>query len=104
MYEKLARPVELGWAICLNIYLFVLFFCLLLYRLAVRISLPFHIFLRLIVLIQVYNWEIRHHSLVCCCGLADILYILELGYRLETVPPGTTFLPINGAKPAFICS
>ena len=28
----------------------------------------------LIVLIQVYNWEIRHHSLVCCCGLADILY------------------------------
>ena len=48
----------------------------------------------LIVLIQlVYNWEIRHHSLVCCCGLADILYILELGYRLVTVPPGTTFLP-----------
>ena len=31
----------------------------------------------LIVLIQVYNWEIRHHSLVCCCGLAcwHILYI-----------------------------
>ena len=25
-------------------------------------------------LIQVYKWEIRHHSLVCCCGLADILY------------------------------
>ena len=21
------------------------------------------------------NWEIRHHSLVCCCGLADILYV-----------------------------
>ena len=58
----------------------------------------------LIVLIQVYNWEIRHHSLVCCCGLADILYILERGYRLVTVLPGTTFLPINGAKPAFICS
>ena len=32
----------------------------------------------LIVLIQVYNWEIRHHSLVCSCGLADILYILKL--------------------------
>ena len=32
------------WAICLNI-IFVLFFCLLLHRLAVRISLPFHIFL-----------------------------------------------------------
>ena len=30
----------------------------------------------LIVLIQVYNWKIRHHSLVCCCGLADILYII----------------------------
>ena len=46
MYQKLARPVELGWAICLNIYLFVLFFCLLLHRLAVRISLLFHIFLQ----------------------------------------------------------
>ena len=31
-----------------------------------------------IVLIQVYNWEIRHHSLVCCCGLADILYVIIL--------------------------
>ena len=30
-----------------------------------------------IVLIQVYNWEIRHHSLVCCCGLADILYTVD---------------------------
>ena len=83
---------------------FLLFFCLLLYRLAVRTSLPFHIFLRLIVLIQVYNWEIRHHSFVCCCGLADILYILELSHRLVTVLAGTAFLPINGAKPAFICS
>ena len=46
MYQKLARPVELGWAICLNIYLSVLFFCLLLHRLAVRISLLFHIFLQ----------------------------------------------------------
>ena len=34
------------WAVCLNMYIFfVLFFCLLLHRLAVRISLPFHIFL-----------------------------------------------------------
>ena len=32
--------------ICLNTYFFVLFFCLLLHRLAVRISLPFHIFLQ----------------------------------------------------------
>ena len=31
----------------------------------------------LIVLSQVYNWEIRHNSLVCCSGLADILYILK---------------------------
>ena len=30
-----------------------------------------------LVLILVYNWEIWHHSLVCCCGLADILYILN---------------------------
>ena len=33
------------WAICLNIYCFVLSFCLLLHRLAVRISLLFYIFL-----------------------------------------------------------
>ena len=32
----------------------------------------------LIVLIRVYNWEIRHHSLVWCCGLADILHILPI--------------------------
>ena len=31
--------------ICLNIYCFVLSFCLLLHRLAVRINLPFYIFL-----------------------------------------------------------
>ena len=29
----------------------------------------------LVVPIQVYNWEIRHHSLFCCCGLVDILYL-----------------------------
>ena len=58
-------------------YFFVLFFCLLLHLLARRISLPFHIFPQVvIVLIQVYNWEIRHHSFVCRCGLADILYII----------------------------
>ena len=105
MYEKLARPVELGWAICLNIY----FFCFILFFSS---SSPCrkdqfgvsYFSSSLIVLIQVYNWEIRHHSFVCCCGLADILYILELSYRLVTVSAGTTFLPINGAKPAFICS
>ena len=26
----------------------------------------------LIVLNQVYNWEIRHHSLICCCGFASL--------------------------------
>ena len=31
----------------------------------------------LIVLIQVHNWEVRHHSLVCCCELANILYICD---------------------------
>ena len=50
----------------------VLFFCLLLHGLAVRISFQQVI----IVLIQVYNWEIRHHSTVCRCGLDDILPII----------------------------
>ena len=27
-------------------------------------------------LIQVYNWELRHHPTVCRRGLADIFYIL----------------------------
>ena len=36
------------WQICLNIYIFVLFFCLL-HRLAVRISLPFYIFYKLLL-------------------------------------------------------
>ena len=49
-----------------NIYFVVLFFCLLVHRLAVRISLPF--LQVVIVLIQVYNGEIRHHSTVCRCG------------------------------------
>ena len=28
-------------------------------------------------MIQIYNWEIRHHSLVCCFELANIMYILN---------------------------
>ena len=56
---------------------FVFFFFLLLHHLAIGISLKFHFFLRVvIVLIQVYNWDIWHPSLVCHCGLADFLYIL----------------------------
>ena len=51
----------------------------------------------LIVLIQVYSWEIRHHSLVCCCGLADILYIL-LTARLHT-PPGSIY--VSGKLPIY---
>ena len=31
----------------------------------------------LIVQIQVYNRVIRHHSLVCYCGFADILNIMD---------------------------
>ena len=27
-----------------------------------------------LIMIQVYNWEIRHHSSVRRCGLADVLY------------------------------
>ena len=37
----------------------------------------------LILLIQVYNWEIRHHSLVCCCGFADILNIISKVHRTK---------------------
>ena len=52
----------------------------------------------LIGLIQVYNWEIKHHSLICCCGLNDILYILEPFYlptELPTYPPShlSAYLP-----------
>ena len=46
---------------------------------------------RLIVLIQVNNWEIRHHSLVCCCGLADIFcrmwHMQWVNLQLYTEPP-----------------
>ena len=42
----------------------------------------------LIVLIQVYNWEIRHHSLVCSCRLPDILYI-SFSSPLRTTEPLT---------------
>ena len=61
--------------VCLNIYIFVLFFSLLLNRLAVRKD-QFAVlyFLQvIIVLIKVYNWEIRHHSTVRRCVLTDIL-------------------------------
>ena len=59
--------------ICLNIYIYFLFFRSLLHRPGVRISLPFYDFLQvIIVLMQVY-WEIRYHSTVCRRDLADIL-------------------------------
>ena len=37
----------------------------------------------LIVLIQVYNWEIQHHSLVCCCGLQIFIYLTTITRQLE---------------------
>ena len=65
------------WANLFKQIFFVLSFCLLLHHLAIRISLVFNDFLQVItVLIQIYNWEIRHHSTVCHCGLADILYFV----------------------------
>ena len=61
--------------VCLNIYIFVLFFSLLLHRLAVRKDqfAVFYFQQVIIVPIQVYNWEIRHHSTVRRCVLAGIL-------------------------------
>ena len=40
----------------------------------------------IIVLIQVYDWEIRHHSTVCRCGLADILYDRGTHHRFLQEP------------------
>ena len=52
----------------------------------------------LIVLIQVYNWEIRHPSLVCCCGLDLILCILNFFFhRLVTNCTEPFFAHYNGA-------
>ena len=67
------------WAICLNIYVF-LFSSFVYFSSSPCCKDQFavsYFSTSSIVLIQVYNWEIRHHSLVCCCGLADILYILK---------------------------
>ena len=69
------------WAICLNIYIFVLFFCFNTSSSPCRKDqFAVSYFSTSIVTIQVYNWEIRHHSLVCCCGLADILYSLQYSH------------------------
>ena len=62
------------WAICLNIYIFC-------FILLFTSSSPcrrdqfavLYFSTSLIVLIQVYNWEIRHHSLVFWSGFANIL-------------------------------
>ena len=63
---------RLNW---LEYIFFVLFFCVLLHRLAARISLPFYDFLQVIIALnQVYNWETQHHSTFCRCGLAGILF------------------------------
>ena len=52
----------------------------------------------LIVLIQVYNWEIRHHSLVCCCGLAEILSILVLPIMAYTGRLRPNRVPFSGFR------
>ena len=66
-------------------------------------QLLFYDFLQVIVLNQVYNWAIRHHSKVCRCRLADILYF---GQNTEHwVAYGclehSCILPLNSP---FICS
>ena len=40
----------------------------------------------IIVLIQVYNWEFRHHSTVWRCGLADTLYDRGTHHRFLQEP------------------
>ena len=66
----------------------------LLHRLAVRNSLPFHIFYK-------FNCtdpglQLTLHSLVCCCGFADILNILEN----HTLSSGTSpDRPCQGVPP-----
>ena len=78
------------WAICFNIYIYIYFFVLF-YSLFTSSSpcrkdqfAILYFSTSLILLIHVYNWEIWHHSLVCCCGFADILDILgvwaEVGF------------------------
>ena len=72
--------------------------------LIIRISLPFYDFLQVIIVLnQVYNWEIRHHSKVCRCRLADILYFGNItepwvAYGCLEHP---CILPLNSP---FICS
>ena len=75
--EKVCFLTEILGNLFKYICFFVLFFCLLLHRLAVRISLPFHIFLQ----VQLY-WSRSTtgrsgttHWFVNCCGLADILVL-----------------------------
>ena len=55
------------------IYFFGLFFYLLLHRLAVRIRLPFYDRFSTSYYCSAPGL-LRHHSTVCCCGLANILY------------------------------
>ena len=69
---------------------------LLLHRLTIGISLPFHIFLQVVIgLIQVYNWQIRYHSWVCRCGLADSLYITIQQVRAVKLHVSTYFTSVS---------
>ena len=77
------------WAICLkkkkNIYIYIYIYIHICFILFFTSSSPCrkdqfavsYFSTGLIVLIQVYNSEIRHHSLVCYCGLADVLYTVK---------------------------
>ena len=74
------------WVICLNIYFsFIYLFTSSSPWLKDQFAVSYFA-TSLIVLIQVYNWEIRQHSLVCCCGLADIVYILKQSYPGKESP------------------
>ena len=46
-------------------------------------------------LIQVYNWQIRYHSLVCRCGLADSLYITIQQVRAVKLHVSTYFTSVS---------
>ena len=82
------------WAICLNIYVFLFyFFCLLLHRFAVRINLPFHIFVErdeVRAPLKTPAWEAKlypatsYAHLCCTSHLLDLLaaaaYLINFEY------------------------
>ena len=62
----------------------------------------------IIVLIHVYNWEIRHHSTVCRCGLVYIyiyffsfFFLLDLCVHRETVVRGESRTEYLWKRPCY---